>query len=54
MPNMETNMDANFINQYSDMCATIDRLAIQVGELTKSIKEQSSRQIPSNIKNDDI
>ena len=48
--NMDANMDATFTNQVSDMCATIDRLEIQVGELTKAIKEKSSRQLLSNIK----
>ena len=54
MEDMEANMGANFINQASDMCAAIDRLAIQVRELTKAIKEQYSMKISSDIKNDDI
>ena len=36
---MVANMNDNFRNQTRDMCATIDRLEIQVGELTKAIKE---------------
>ena len=61
-PNMETKMDANmianidtnFTNLTRDMCATIDRMTIQAEEIAKAINEQSSRQLPSNINNDDI
>ena len=48
------NMEANFTNHASDMCATIDRLVIQVGQLTMAIKEKSSRQLLSDIEDDSI
>ena len=52
--NTIANKDTNYTNQTIDMCATIEGLAIQDEELTKAIKEQSSRQLPSDLKNDDI
>ena len=52
--NMIANMDTNYTNKTRDMCSTIKGLAIQDEELTKAIKEQSSRQLPSDLKNDDI
>ena len=61
-PNMETKMDANMIanngisciNINKEMCSIMDRIAIQAEELEKVLKEQSSRKLPSDIKNDDI
>ena len=47
-------MEANFTNHVSDMCATIERLEIQVGQLNMDIKEQSSKQLPSDIEDDAI
>ena len=56
--NMETKMDANIgtncININKEMCAIMDRIATQAEELEKVLKEQSSRQLPSDIKNDGI
>ena len=62
LPIMETKMDANMIanigtnctNLSKEMSAIMDRLARQAGELEKLQKEKSSRQLPSNTKNDDI
>ena len=62
LPNMETKMDANmianidtnFTNLGREMLAIMDRMAIHVEETTKAIKEQYSRKLPSDIKNDDI
>ena len=59
---METRMDGNMIakiginniNINKEMCAIMDRIAIQAEELEKVLKEQSSRQLPSDIKNDNI
>ena len=62
LPIMETKMDANIIagmgtiskNLNREMYAIMERTARQVEELEKVINEQSSRQLPSDIKNDDI
>ena len=59
---METKMDANMIagmgtnskNLNREMYAIMEKTARQAEELEKVIMEQSSRQLPSNIKNDDI
>ena len=61
-PNMETKMDANVIvdmntnlkNLNREMYAIMERTTIQAQKLEKVIKEQSSRQLLSDIKNDDI
>ena len=61
LPNIETNVDSNIIayietnvtNLTRDMFATLDRVAIHIEELAKAIKEQSSRQLLSDTKNDD-
>ena len=61
-PIMETKMDANMIadmgtnskNFNREMYAIMERTAIQAEELKKLPKEQSSRQLPSDIKNDAI
>ena len=60
--NMETKMDAkliadmntNLINLNRKLCAMIDRLAIQVMEQAKEIKEKFSRKLPKDLKHDDI
>ena len=60
LPNIEPKVDANMVedidtnlkNLGREMGAILDRMEIQVEELTNSIKEQSSRQLPSDIKND--
>ena len=62
LPSMETNMDANIIanmgtnskNLNREMYAIMEKTTRQAEELEKVIKEQSSRQLPSDIKNDDI
>ena len=62
LPIMETKMDANMIadmgtiskNLNREMYAIMERTERQAEELEKVIKEQSSRQLPSDIKNDDI
>ena len=61
-PIMETKMDASMIadmgtnskNFSREMYAIMERTAIQAEELKKLLKEQLSRQLPSNIKNDAI
>ena len=61
-PNMETkmvakmiaNMDTNLKNLNREMYAIMERTAIQAEELAKVMNEKSSRQLPSDIKNDDI
>ena len=60
LPIMEAKVDANMIdnigtnlkNLNRKMYAIMERTAIQAEELEKLLKEQSSRQLPSNIKND--
>ena len=60
--NMETKMDANMIanietdcmNINKERCPIIDRIAIQVEKLEKNLKEQSSRQLLSHTKTNDI
>ena len=59
---METKIDANMIvamgtnskNLNRDMFAIMERTIIQAEELEKVIKEQSSRKLSSDIKNDNI
>ena len=59
---MEIKMDANMIadmgtiskNLNREIYAIMEKMTRQVEELEKVIKEQSSRQLPSDIKNDDI
>ena len=61
-PNIETKMDTNMIanmgtnskNLNKEMYAIMERMVIQAQELEKVIKEQSSRQLSSDITNDDI
>ena len=60
--NMETKLDSKMIEEMNtnltilnrQMCSLAYRLAIQVRELAKGKKEQPSRQLVSDIKNDDI
>ena len=62
LPIMETKMKANMIANIGinctslsrEMSAIMERLAIQVEELEKLQKEQSSRQLSSDTKNDAI
>ena len=62
LPIMETKMDTNMIAEMGtnskilnrEMYAVMERTITQAQELEKVIKEQSSRQLPSDIKNDDI
>ena len=62
LPIMETKMDANMIanivtnskNLNREMYAIMERTERQAEELEKLLKEQSSRQLPSDIKNYDI
>ena len=61
-PIMETKMDAKMItdmvtnlkNLSKEMCSIMERTGIQVEELAKILKEQSSRQLLSKIQNNDI
>ena len=57
-PKVDANMIANIVTNSKDlnreMYAIMERMAIQAQELEKVIREQSSRQLPSDIKNDDI
>ena len=52
--NMIANIGTNCINLSKEMSSIMDRLAIPARELEKIQKEQSSRQLPSDTKNDDI
>ena len=60
--NMETKLDAkmmedmntNLKNLGREMGGMLDKIALQVEEITKAIKEQSSSQLSSNLKNDYI
>ena len=52
--NMMANLDANLKNLPREMYVIMERTTIQVQELEKIIKEQCSRQLPSDIKNDDV
>ena len=52
--NMIADIDTNLTNLGREMGAILDRMTIQVEELVNAIKEQSSRQLLSDIKNDDI
>ena len=62
LSNKEPKVDANMIvgietsctNLSREMSAIMDRLALQVEELEKVLKEQSSRQLSSEKMNDDI
>ena len=62
LPIMEPKMDANMIanigtnlkNLNREMYAIIERTAGQAKELEKLLKEQSSKKLPSDIKNDVI
>ena len=47
-------MGTNSKNLNKEIYAIMERMAIHAQELEKVIKEQSSRQLPSDIKNDDI
>ena len=55
---MDAKMIADVItalrNLSREMCASMERTAIQVEELAKILKEQSSRKLLSDIKNNDI
>ena len=65
-PNMETNretkLDAkmmedkntNSTNLGREMGGMLDKIALHVEEITRPIKEQSSSQLPRNLKNDYI
>ena len=65
-PNMEANketkldakmmedMNTNLTNLGRETGAMLDKIALHVEEIARAIKEQSSRQLPSNIKNDYI
>ena len=62
LPSMEPKMDANMIadmgtdlkNVNREMYVVMERIVRQAKELEKLRKEQSSRQLSSNTKNDDI
>ena len=63
-PNMEANketkldakimedMNTNLTNLGREMGGMLDKIALHVEEITRAIKEQSSRQLLSNLKND--
>ena len=51
---MIANMDTNLKNLDREMYVIMERTAIQAKELAKVLKEQSSRQLPCDIKNDFI
>ena len=52
--NMIANIGINCININKEMCDIMDRIAIQDEDLEKVLKEQSSRQLPGDIKNENI
>ena len=52
--NMIADIDTNLTNLNREICAIVDRLAIQAEELAKAIKEESSTQLLTDTKNDDI
>ena len=52
--NMIANIRINCININKEMYDIMDRIEIQDEELEKVLKELSSRQLPGDIKNDDI
>ena len=54
LPSMEANIGTNSKNTNREMYAIMERTTIQAEELKKPQKEQSSRQLPSDTKNDDI
>ena len=62
LPIMETKMDANMVanietnstNLRIEMSTIMVRLTIQIEESEKVLKEQSSRQLSSDTKNNDI
>ena len=51
---MIADMGTNSKNLNKETYAIMERMVIQAQELEKVIKEQSSRQLPSDITNDDI
>ena len=52
--NMIADIDINYTNLNREMSVIMDRLTIQHEELEKVLREQSSRQLPSDTRNDDI
>ena len=52
--NMIADIDINYTNLNREMSVIMDRFTIQHEELEKVLREQSSRQLPSDTKNDDI
>ena len=52
--NMIANIETNYTKLSIEMCAIMDRITTQAEELAKFIKEQPSRKLLSDIKNDDI
>ena len=52
--NMIDNIGTNFKNLNREMYAIMERTERQAEELEKLLKEQSSRQLPSDIKNEAI
>ena len=52
--NMIANISTNSKNLNREMYTIMERMTIQAQELEKGIKEQSSRKLLSDIKNDDI
>ena len=52
--NMVANIDTNSKNINREMYAIMERVETHAEELEKLLKEQSPRQLPSYIKNDDI
>ena len=51
---MIANMGTNLKNLNREMYPIMERMTIQAQELEKVMKEQSSRKLPSDIKNDEI
>ena len=55
---MDANMIADMVTNSKNLCrgmhTIMERTKIQVEELANILKEQYSRQLPRNIKNDDI
>ena len=52
--NMIANINTNSTNLSRELCAIMEKTTIQAKELEIFLREQSSRELPSNIKNDYI
>ena len=49
---MMEDMNTNLTNVGREMGGMLDKIELHVEKITRAIKEQSSSQLPSNLKND--